>query len=147
MEEKGSCLRKTRLWQKSQQTGSFLIPEVTEVTPPAIWEVSGGGAQGEGLARDGGNHTANPLPGLPQYCHSTTTVVPKDALLVVCPTHPGEVRFFAARLFSWDLVPRISCRGRNHDSRCAGQMLNHTELHPKTYRKVHSLAQGHTAFK
>lgn len=48
------------------------------------------------------------------HCHSTATVVPKDDLLAVCPTHPGEFRIFAVRLLSVDLVPRISCPGRIH---------------------------------
>lgn len=79
MEEEGTCLRKTRLWQKSQEVRRSLSPEVTQ---PDVWEVSGGGVRRDVLASDGRSHTANPPP------RTTTVVLCKGCPACCVPSRP-----------------------------------------------------------
>lgn len=82
---KGSRWECGQKWMEEERIAGLKQGRAEKVKCPAACSVcvggwGGGGAQREVLARDGRNHSANPLPGLAQYCHRS----PKDVLLAMC---------------------------------------------------------------
>lgn len=78
MEEEGTCLRKTRLWQKSQEVRRSLSPEVTQ---PDVWEVSGGGAR----ERCAGQRWQKPHCQSPSQDHHSSPLQRMSCLLCARP--------------------------------------------------------------